>query len=50
MCKPCNISRAKRFHAEHLEHCRSRITGWMRKVDLENKRRVHLYLLEHPCV
>ena len=50
MCKPCNIDRAKRFHAENLEHCRRRIGEWVRRVDTANKERVLDFLLDHPCV
>ncbi len=50
VCKPCNIERAKRFHAENLEHCRQRIREWIRRVDRGNQMRALDYLLEHPCV
>lgn len=49
-CRLCNIETAKRFHAENLDHCRTRIGKWIRKVDGFNKRRVLEYLLVHPCV
>ena len=49
-CRACNIEAAKEFHADNVEHCRARIKAWMRKVDLENKRRVFEYLVAHPCV
>ena len=49
-CRACNTAQAKQFHADNLEHCRSRIGAWMRRIDRENKRRVLEYLWGHPCV
>lgn len=48
-CRECNIETAKAHHADHLEHSRSRISEWARRVNDRNKRRVLAYLRAHPC-
>lgn len=49
-CRECNIEQAKQFHRDNLVEVRRRISAWVRRVDIENKRRVLDYLLDHPCV
>ena len=49
-CCTCDTNVAKQFHADNAEHCRERISRWVRRIDQENKRRVLDHLLLHPCV
>jgi hypothetical protein len=49
-CRVCNIEQAKQFHRDNLIAVRRRISGWTRRIDVDNKRRVLDHLLCHPCV
>jgi hypothetical protein len=49
-CKACNIAGQIRVHAENPDLCRARIKARADRLKLENRIRVLVHLLTHPCV
>ena len=50
VCRECNIAAQIRFHADHPELCRERISKRARRVLDERRTLLLHYLWSHPCV
>lgn len=49
-CRACNIAAQIRFHADHPELCRDRISKRSLRLRDRNRTLLLAYLLDHPCI